>query len=174
MIAVFIVLALFIGISIYFFFRAEKLQRLLTAQKREVYQSRKDAKLLSDSMILVASKYEEFAKFRLQALKNKLHDAEEPESPQLELLTPLVNNYAAIYRACLSAKEQLKPATKKCYDSYRADAFGKFITLIQKKEKHVQRMWSSNNLNGFISLIEALIIEQEMKMAKKEDTQVIS
>ena len=54
-------IAVFVMISIYLYFRAEGLQSDLTLAKRESKQIKKDNSALIDAMIISANKNEEFA-----------------------------------------------------------------------------------------------------------------
>ena len=51
-----IVMAIFIIVSIYFYFRSERLQQDLVNLKRDTSQTRKDNKNLSDTIALVSRK----------------------------------------------------------------------------------------------------------------------
>lgn len=164
MVVVLVILLVFVLLSVYFFFRVEKLQRQVTLQKKETSQTKKDNKLLSDATALLASRYDEFAKFRFNKIKERIdqNDADKTAaSKEVEIITPLIVNYAAIYRACITSKGQLKPTAKKCFDSYDANSFKIFVEFIGKQDNHVKRMWSSNNLNGFVSLVETLLLNLE-------------
>jgi hypothetical protein len=154
---VLLITALFIGISVYFYFRSEGLQRTLFNAKREFSTTEKENKAYVDSMALIAKRHEDFAKYRLE--KIKANQAEVGE--MLETITPLINNYAVIFRECLKGKGKLQLITKKCYESYDAEGFKRFTTYISEQEAHIKRMWSSNNLSGYISLIEALLLLEE-------------
>ena len=163
MIFVLSVMAIFIAISIYFFFRAEKLQREVILAKREGKAARKENKMLLDSMALIANRYEEFSRNRLQELKKHAGDDDET----LNQITPFINNYATIFAECLRGKERLKPITQKCYQLSDANAFKEFNQFLSKRDGQVKRMWSSNNLNGYISLVEALLNHSDTKSGKK-------
>jgi len=153
---------LFIGISIYFYFRAEGLQRTLSSAKREFSSTQKENKSYVDSMALIAKRHEDFAKHRLEKIKTNGSETVET----LETITPLINNYAVIFRECLKGKGKLQTITKKCYESYDKEGFKKLVAYIAKQEAHIKRMWSSNSLSGYISLIEALLLLAEQM--KKE------
>lgn len=157
-----IIVAIFIGASIYFFFRAESLQRALLIANRESSSAKKNQKVLQEALALTARKGEEFAKFRLEKVKG-----EDGDETMITLITPLINNYAIIYTECLKGKGHLKGITKKCLDTYDAKAFNSFVQHLKTQEKHIQRMWSSDNLNGFMSLIEALLLACENKGDEK-------
>jgi hypothetical protein len=148
---------LFIGISIYFYFRAEGLQRTLLNTKREFSSTQKENKSYVDSMALIAKRHEDFAKHRLEKIKTNQSETTET----LEAITPLINNYTVIFRECLKGKGKLQPITKKCYESYDKEGFKRLVAYISKQEAHIKRMWSSNNLSGYISLIEALLLLAE-------------
>ena len=151
------VTVIFIGISIYFYFRAEGLQRTLFNAKREFNSTQKENKSYVDSMALIAKRHEDFAKHRLAQIKANQTEAIEI----LETITPLINNYSVIFRECLKGKGKLQAITKKCYESYDIDGFKRLVAYISKQEAHIKRMWSSNNLSGYISLIEALLLMAE-------------
>lgn len=148
---------LFIGISIYFYFRAEGLQRTLSNAQREFSGTQKENKSYVDSMALIAKRHEDFAKHRLEKIKNNESEATET----LDIITPLINNYAVIFRECLKGKGKLQLITKKCYESYDKEGFKRLVAYISKQEAHIKRMWSGNNLSGYLSLIEALLLLAE-------------
>ncbi|MCW8832883.1 MAG: hypothetical protein OQK09_10095 [Colwellia sp.] len=154
MIAVLLVTALFVVISVYFYFRAEMLQRELLVLKRESANIQKENKNLSKSMALLASSHEDFAKSRLSLLGTNTS-----ENKDIELIIPLINNYAAIFRECLTGKGKMQPMIKKCFDNHDPDAFKAFMKTIIKTDSKLQRLWGSNNLAGFVSLAESLLIK---------------
>lgn len=158
MLFVLVITILFIIISVYFFFRAEKLQRKLITQQRESLSTRKENKVLVDSMALVATREEEFAKARLQRLKAyaKEHDLEHLVM-HTELISPLINNYSVIFRECLKGKGRFKAISQKCFENKDSAAYKKFVALIVTSDKKLKRYWSSDNLNGFLFLVDALL-----------------
>ncbi|AOW77302.1 hypothetical protein A3Q34_10800 [Colwellia sp. PAMC 20917] len=161
MIFVLSIAAIFVALSIYFYFRAEGLQRALFSVKKEFSSSQKENKFYIDSMAIIAKRHEDFVKNRLQIIKNC--QALEPET--IEIISPLINNYAAIFIECLKGKGKLQSITKKCYENFDDDAFRRFVAHIAKQDASVRRMWSSNNLTGYISLIEALLLTKTQKDA---------
>lgn len=161
MIFVLSVLAVFVAISIYFYFRAEKLQHQIILAKSESASLRKENKALVDSMALISNRYEHFYKSRLQAL-DKIEEHEE----MINIISPLINNYGTIFSECLKGSGRLKGITQKCYNHTDAKAFQEFIIHIDKSEQQIKRMWTSNNLNGFISLVEALLVKA-LNLGKK-------
>lgn len=158
MLFVLIITVVFVVISIYFFFRAEKLQRQLISYKRDVLATSKENKVLVESMTLVATRGQEFAKTKLERLK--IH-AKSCESEQLmmhiELISPLVNNYSIIFRECLKGRGRLKAISQKCFENHDSAAYKKFVALIVTGDKQLKRYWSSDNLNGFLFLVDALL-----------------
>lgn len=153
MLAVLLITLLFVAISIYFFFRAEKLQHELLLLRREINNTQQENKNLSKSMALLASSHGDFAKSRYSVIANKA------ENTEIELLKPLINNYAVIFRECLTGKGKMQAITKKCFNNQDKEAFNKFTTTITKADVKLQRLWASNNLAGFISLVEALLVK---------------
>lgn len=167
------IILLFLLLTIYFYFRAEKLQRELGKVKSESYNQRKENKISLDALILVASKQEEFAKNRLQLMESSI-DKENSLYDELKILSPLINNYAAIFRACLKGKGQLSVFTKKCYDSGDPQAYGHFSTLINKQDSKTKRIWNSNTLNGYLTLVETLLARYEDNIRKDEQEKFTS
>jgi hypothetical protein len=155
---VLVITVVFVIISIYFFFRAEKLQRELISQQRESLGTRKENKLLVESITLVATREQEFSKAKLQRLKAY---AKANNSEQLmlhtELISPLINNYSIIFRECLKGKGRLKAVSQKCFENQDSSAYKKFVALIVTSDKKLKRYWSSDNLNGFLLLVDALL-----------------
>ncbi|PCI59514.1 MAG: hypothetical protein COB35_11160 [Gammaproteobacteria bacterium] len=165
MIFVLAIAAIFLALTIYFFFRVEKLQQKLTHIKTEIFNTRKENKALLESLILVASRQESFVKNRLLQIKNSQSNNDEIQK-QLKILTPLINNYAAIFRACLKGKGQLSLITKKCYEHAEPNAFKVFNVLLNQQNIKIKRMWNSNTLSGYIALIEALLLKYENILAE--------
>jgi hypothetical protein len=162
------VIALFVVISIYFFFRAENLQRELLLAKRTSNNVNKEKKALLDTMMLVAKRNDESVKYRLKRIQKEVKDQQASDKEQrLKIITPLINNYSAIFLGCLKGKGQLGAITKKCYENNKMNSFQEFTKFIAKGEPSIRRMWASNNLQGFIALTEALLIEQEESVASK-------
>jgi len=160
----FFVVAVFVVISIYFFFKAEGLQKELLQVKKESTTTKNENKKLADSMALMISRNEEFVKHRIQKLKDN-------SSKEFNVIAPLINNYGVILREALQGKGRVKAITKKCYDSCTPEAFKVFTAHISKQEASVKRMWSSNNLSGYISLVEALLLTEETEDIKTKKTQ---
>lgn len=156
MIFVFVIVLVFVGASIYFFFRAESLQRALNIAKRDNSKAQKSAKALQEALALTAKKNEEFAKHRIEKIK-----ANNSGDESISIIMPLINNYAVIYAESLKGKGRLKGICKKCFDTYDSKGFNEFCTFMKTQEKSLQRFWSSDNLNGYISLIEALLLKLE-------------
>ncbi len=157
MLALLLITALFIALSIFFFFRTEKLQNKLRLLKRDSTSASKENISLSESIAVIAGSHEEFAKNRLQLLlaDNENH----PQADHIELIKPLITNYVTIFNECLKQKGRLHIITKKCFDSQSDDKYKEYINKIIKNDEKLQRLWSSNNLIGFISLVEALLVK---------------
>lgn len=162
---VLIITVVFVVTSIYFFFRAETLQRKLITQQRESLATRKENKVLVESTTLVAMRGQEFAKARLQRLKEyaKASDLEQL-IVHTELISPLINNYSIIFRECLKGKGRLKAVSQKCFENQDSSAYKKFVALIVTGDKQLKRYWSSNNLNGFLFLVDALLVIEDKSM----------
>lgn len=159
MIAVLLITLVFIIVGVYYFFRAEKLQRSLALLKRDTASTQKENQLLSKSMALMAAKNEEFAKNRLQLILNQTQS--QNNSNELTLIKPFIDNYSLIFKECFMRKGRLHAITKKCLSNMEGDVYKSFFDTIIKKDSKIQRLWSSNNFIGFISLVEALLVKYE-------------
>jgi len=148
-------IAIFVVVSIYYYFRAESLYRQLMVSKKELSQLKKDTKTMVDSLAVVAQKNEEFVKFRFNKLQNK--DDEESAA----LLIPLVNNYAGIFSESIRGKRKMHKIAQKCCENHQTGSYKKLTAYIGNQEAHIKRMWSSNNVNGFMSFMEAMLVELE-------------
>jgi len=153
-----IVMVMFVVLSIYFFIKAEGLQKKLLKIKKESKTTEQENKSLVDSMALIISCNEGFAKHRIKRAKDK-------NLPEISIIAPLINNYGVILKEALQGKGRVKAITKKCYDNCTPAAFVAFTAYISKQDAHVKRMWSSSNVSGYISLVEALLINQESKFS---------
>ena len=167
---VLIIAAIFVLVSIYFYFRSERLESELVKLKQETAQTRKDNKQLTDAMALVAAKQEEFYQHRFNSLVDMAKEKDAPQQSELELISPLISNYGSIFRACLLQKGQLKVVTEKCCESYNKGSHKQFLKFVSNNEIHIKRMWSQNNLKGYLGLVEALILDmQKVLSGKSED-----
>jgi hypothetical protein len=157
MLVLLLITALFIALSIYFFFRAEKIQNTLRLLKRDKGKILKEHTKLTESIALIASNHEEVAKIRLQLLLTESEN--QPYLEHVKLIQPLINNYVIIFNECLKEKGRLHGMTKECFDNQNSGAYKDFINRIIKNDEKLQRLWESNNIIGFISLVEALLIK---------------
>lgn len=164
---VLIIMVLFVLISIYFFFRAEKLQRQLMIQQRQSSDTRKENKALVESMVLIATRGQEFSINRLQRLK-KYGSTNEQLMIHAELISPLINNYSIIFMECLKGKGKLKTVSKKCFENSNSAAYKKFVALIVTSDEQLKRYWASDSLSGFLFLVDALLT------LKEDNTMVLS
>ncbi len=169
MIAVLLITALFVILSVYFFFRAEKLQRQMITLKRDTAKIKSENQVLSKSMGLIASNNEEFAKNRLQLLLNKYQEHDVLD--ELALIEPFINNYSQIFKECLLKKGKLHSATRKCFSSQEEELYKVFFEKIIKNDTKVQRLWNSNNFIGFVSLAEALLVKYEEQLQENIETE---
>ncbi|GLX78410.1 hypothetical protein tinsulaeT_17500 [Thalassotalea insulae] len=159
-----VIIGIFVAVSIYFYFRAESLYRQLLIVKKDAAHAKKESKQMVDSIAVIAKKNEEFSVARYKRIKELVSDPAE-----LELLLPLVNNFSMIFRESLRGKGQLHKVAKKCCDSYKPGHYKQLTTHIAKQDAQIKRVWSSNNLSGFIAFIEAMLIEHETKLIPSSD-----
>ncbi len=159
MIFVLAIITMFVVISIYFFFKAENLQRELILMKRDISATKKENKSYIDMMAIVAQRYEEISKQRLVELRSKQTD----DAELLNIIAPMIMNYAAIFNESMRAKGKLQSSVKKVYDGYQTGTYKALCNFISQSDKDVKRAWSSNNINGFIMLIEAFLQTKSLK-----------
>jgi hypothetical protein len=165
--------AIFIGISIFFSFRSEKLQRLLLTQQRDNKNTKKESQAMLDSMAIVATRHEEFIKARLLQMKDQATKTDNKDLLNyLDLISPLINNYSMIFRECLKGKGYLKVICQKCFDNHDKQSFKKFIAWMVTSDPAIKRHWSSDNLNGYLHIVNLLLIKTEKK-SKKQDVEKI-
>lgn len=156
-------IAIFVLISIYLFFRAENLQSQLTKAKRDSKKIQKDNKNLFDSILMSANKNEEFAKFRLQEIKSQLDEKLTEElKEELEILTILTSNYSVIFKECLKGTP-FKAITESCFEAYAKGSFSNLANFISNQEAPLRRIWTNSNLQSLVSLTEALLLQLDQK-----------
>ena len=121
--------------------------------------------MLVESMSVVATRGQEFAKARLQRLQVYAQSSDHEQlTKHVELISPLINNYSIIFRECLKGKGRLKVISRKCFENQDSLAYKNFVALIVTSDKRLKRYWSSDNLNGFLFLVDALLsIENDSK-----------
>jgi len=160
------VIAIFVAVSIYFFFKAENLHRSVIAARKETSIVKQESKALNDNMAVVAKRNEEFAQQRLRLFSN------DENCEITKHLTPLVNNYSIIFTSTAKGKGQLHKIAKKCLDNYDAEAYKELKAFIAKQDGQIKRMWSSNNLSGFMALIEGLLLLLQKRQPQKASAQL--
>lgn len=150
---------LFIGLSIYFFFRAEKFQHNLITVKRDNSNTNKENSKLLNSIAFISVQNEEFAKHRLGMIKAQAEKSQNVSVlTYVELITPFIHNYDGVFQECLKSKGQYHANIKKCYENANGASFKEFEQLITQGETHFSRFWVSNDLQGYCSLVEALLL----------------
>ena len=162
------VIAVFVVASVYFYFRAEGLQRDLLVAKREISNMVKENKAMVSSMAAISTTFEDIAKKRFNHVK-RIYESlpnNEDSLQQLIIIQPLIFNYSLIYRDCSKGGSRLKAITEQCFNSYDEKGYKAFVTFVNSKEDKVRKMWAANNLNGFISLTETLLRHHEELILK--------
>lgn len=159
MIVLLLITVLFILISVYFFFRAEKLQRNLSVLNRETAKVQKENASLSKSIAFIGGNSEEFVKNRLQLLLDR--NQSQQTVSQLSLIKPIINNYAFIFKACLMKRNTMQSTIKECFSTSEEQIYNNFISLIINQDTNLLRLWNSNNFMSYISLVETILIKFE-------------
>jgi len=57
----------------------------------------------------------------------------------------------------------LQSTVKKIYEGYQKGTYKILGNYIAQADKEIKRAWSSNNINGFILLVEAFLQIKEVK-----------
>jgi len=151
-----LIIIVFVVISIYYYFNAEKLQYQLLVVKKEAALIKKESKSMTDSFAAIAKNNEEFVNFRFDKILET-----QKTNEVIELLKPLINNYSTIFRESIRSKGQTHKVAHKCCESYNGGSYKRLTVYIDKQDAHLKRLWKSNNLNGFMSFIEAILIQLE-------------
>ncbi|WP_077284340.1 hypothetical protein [Cognaticolwellia aestuarii] len=154
MIFVLAIIAMFVAVSIYFFFKAENLQREIILMKRDISATKKENKAYVDMMAIIAQRNEEIVKQRFIALRSASDDKTEMH----DIIAPMINNYATIFNDSVRAKGKLQTSIKKVYEGHQKGTYKVLSNYINQSNKEIKRAWSSNNINGFIMLVEALLL----------------
>ncbi|GAA6205748.1 MULTISPECIES: hypothetical protein [Thalassotalea] len=147
------IIVLFVVISVYYYFRSEKLIAELKAVKKEASQIKKESKMMIDAFAVVAQKNEDFIHARFTAAQSERTDNE-----SVVLLTPLVTNYATIFRESIRGKGEMHKVVKKCCENFQPGSYKRLTTYINSQDAQVKRAWNSNNLKGFIVFMETMIL----------------
>lgn len=153
MIFILIIVAIFVAVSIYFFFKAEKLQREIILMKRETSAAKKENKAYIEVMAIIAKRNEEIVQQRFSTQRASADE----NNQTYDIIAPMINNYAAIFNESVKGKGKLQPSMKKVYEGHQKGTFKVLSNYINQSNKEVKRAWSSNNINGFIMLVEALM-----------------
>ncbi|SEL31084.1 hypothetical protein SAMN05216262_1098 [Colwellia chukchiensis] len=153
MIFVLIVIAIFVAVSIYFFVQAERLQRKLILQQRELKGVKKENSYYIEFMAVIAQRYEDAAKKRFVAMRE--HST--TPAQELEIMAPLFNNYATIINASIRDKGKVQPSVAQVYEGFQAGSYKTLTNYIARSNDAIIKAWGSNDINGFINLIELLI-----------------
>jgi hypothetical protein len=148
-----VIIVIFVVISVYYYFRSEKLTAELKAVKKEASHIKKESKLMIDAFAVVAKKNEDFLDARFKAAQSQSTDNE-----SVVLLTPLVTNYATIFRESIRGKGEMHKVVKKCCENFQPGSYKRLTTFINSQDAQVKRAWNSNNLKGFIVFMEAMIL----------------
>ena len=103
MIFVLAIIGMFVAISIYFFLKAENLQRELILIQRDISATKKENKSYIEIMAIIAQRHEEISKQRFVELRSKQTD----DTELFEIIAPMINNYATIFNDSVRAKGKL-------------------------------------------------------------------
>jgi len=154
MIVISAIITFILGICIYMFYRAESLQKQVSLFQREIKSTNIDNQNLIDTIAIITLKNEEIANKRLQSITEKNTEL----SDMVVIVTPFIKNYSLIIRETIKGNGQLTPVVKKLYDGVDKNAYKEFVNYINQQEASVRRLWSSNNMPGYISLVDTLFV----------------
>lgn len=147
------IVIVFVVLSVYYYFRSEKLAVELKGIKKEASIIKKESKVMIDAFAIVVKKNEDFIHFRFKAAQENCKDNE-----LIVLLTPLVTNYATICRESIRGKDEMHKIAKKCCENYQSGSFKRLTIYINSQESHIKRAWNSNNLKGFVTFMESMVL----------------
>ena len=150
------IISIFAFISVYFFFQAESLNRKLVLANKDVKAIKKEKKETSDALRIIANKNQKFIQSRFEKLKEKNSNNED-----FQLLNIMVNNYGTIFLESLKERGRLHKISKKCFENSEQGSYKNLITYIATQEQEIKSLWGSNNISGYISFVEVLLMEYE-------------
>lgn len=153
MIFVLSIITVFVFISIYFFIRAEGLQREIITMKREVTSTKKDNREYIEAMAVIAQRYEDIYKKRFAELR----ESSDKSNEMFSLIAPLINNYAVIFNDSLRGNGKLHDVVKKTFEGGDKHGYKNFTNFIAQADASTRQAWSSNSINGYIVLVEMLL-----------------
>jgi len=146
-----IIIGIFVAVSIYFYFRAERLYHQLIVTKRELFDVKKESQALNEASAIIAQKSEELLKQRFKSIQEQMG-----EDKSIEIFAPLINNYSRIFAETMRGKGQLHKITQKCYEAFQVGSYRKFTGFIGSMDTQIKRAWGLNNVSGLITFIEAV------------------
>lgn len=146
-------IAIFVLISVYFFFRAEELQRKVLKMKRETSAVKKENQAYVEAMAIISQRYEDIYKKRF----NDQRLAQGDNHDLLEMISPMINNYSVILNESLHGQGKLHKVVKQTYEGGEKGSYKKLTNYIAQQESEVRQAWSSNTFHGYISMVEALL-----------------
>jgi len=150
------IIVIFVAVSIYFYFRSERLYHQVIAVKRELFDTKKEAQALSEATALIAQKSEEQLKQRFKKIQEQ-----QGEDKSIDIFAPLINNYARIFGETMRGKGQLHKITQKCYDGFQKGSYRQFTGFINSLDKQISRAWGQNNVSGLITFTELVACHYE-------------
>ena len=154
----FLIVLAFIAIAIYLFFRSENFLKQLKATQRELKASKKVYQHLNESLVTVATKNEEFLKFRFKKIEQYVEARNLPLTSYLESMSPLVQHYGHILFEVSSGNSKVKPVVQKCYEAHKKGSYKDFTNFMNSQDATVKRLWNNDNAQGLIALVEHLLM----------------
>lgn len=169
------ILVIFLIASVYFFFRAESLQKRLLIEKKKTKQAEKDNQGFVDTMLMSSSKYQDFAVYRVKTIQdsaNKLSQMPEKLADDLNVSKLFFENYGKIFIDAMTGKTGPKRSCQESLIQVNKETYRLFIEMTNRQDKTIRRMWNSDNLAGFVSFSEALLLNLEKQVNDAENNQL--
>lgn len=151
--------SIFLFISIFMFYRAENLSREISKIKRDLTATSKEKDFFFEVMTNGATIQQSFLSKRYENLS--AHYKKQGNANPLEPLYPIISNYTTIFHECARKPNNIKGVVKNACEQAEKGSYKQLERLISQQEKHIKSLWNQAKFNGFVSLVEALVLQQE-------------
>jgi len=154
-------LAVFVLLSVYLYYRGEYLQRDLKSAQRLTKQAQKEQQALLNVTLLAANKQQDLFKYRIDALY-KLVGENSKQADSLKAVMYMANQYANVYRELLKGQHNIKAVYKKSFGDTGNKYFTAVEDLLKQQEKSHRAMWQSKDPCVLMTLLEGMISRQQL------------
>lgn len=149
------------------FYRAENLSREVGLIKRDLAATSKEKDFFFDVMTNQANIQQSFLCKRYENLT--AYYKKQGSANPIEALYPILTNYATIFHECTRKPNNIKGVVKTACEQAEKGSYKQLERLIAKQEKQIKSLWNQAKFNAFVSLVEALVLQQEQTILQHND-----